>query len=317
MNQQVINFGILGPGKIAPRFVKGASFVSDAHLYAVYGRSEEKAKAFAKKHNILKVHSTQQELLADPEVDAIYIATPIMVHKEQIMAALHANKHVLCEKPMLVTKEDIIEASELAKSKGLLLMEAQKAPYISTTQWVKQAIKDDKLGEVMYVEASYGYDGSMFNDDHWVWDKVGGGAMWDVGVYPISFFMSIVEDDPIQSFSKVSKLHKKGADRFTHLQVKTQSGVVGSLSASLANDQVNTARVYGTKGMILIENFWKSNQLTLVQNDGEIDTITFDDPTDFAPYIAHTVECIKKGLSFSPIYNQYHWLKQIELISST
>ena len=317
MNQQVINFGILGPGKIAPRFVKGASFVSDAHLYAVYGRSEEKAKAFAKKHNISKVHTTQQELLDDPEVDAIYIATPIMVHKEQIMAALHANKHVLCEKPMLVTKEDIIEASELAKSKGLLLMEAQKAPYISTTQWVKQAIKDDKLGEVMYVEASYGYDGSKFNDDHWVWDKVGGGAMWDVGVYPISFFMSIVEDDPIQSFSKVSKLHKKGADRFTHLQVKTQSGVVGSLSASLANDQVNTARVYGTKGMILIENFWKSNQLTLVQNDGEIDTITFDDPTDFAPYIAHAVECIKKGLSFSPIYNQYHWLKQIELISST
>jgi len=222
----------------------------------------------------------------------------------------------LCEKPMLVLKEDVLEASALAKSKKLLLMEAQKAPYISTTQWTKQAISDGKLGEVMYVEASYGYDGRQFGDDHWVWDNPGGGSLWDVGVYPISFFMSILDGDPIESFSRVTKDHFKGADRFGHLQVKTKNGVIGSLSSSLANDQVNTARVYGSDGMIIIEKFWKSTTLSFIKNDGEIDTLTFDDPTDFAPYIAHAVDCIKKGLVSSPIYNEYHWLKQIDLITS-
>ncbi len=316
MKNSIVNIGIIGPGKIAPRFVKGASYVQDAKITAVYGRTHSKAKKFARTHKIKTVYETMEQLLNDESIDLIYIATPVEAHKEQIMAALNANKHVLCEKPMLVIKKDVLEATKLAKSKNLLLMEAQKAPYLTTTQWTKEAIQEGKLGEVMYVEASYGYDGSTFGDDHWVWKNPGGGSLWDVGVYPISFFMSILQGDPIESFSRVTKDHVNGADRFGHLQVQTKSGVVGSLSSSLCNDQVNSARVYGTKAMVLIENFWKSTTLSCIQHDGKVDILTFDDPTDFAPYIAHAIDCIKKGLITSPIYNKVHWLKQIELITS-
>jgi predicted dehydrogenase len=312
----MINIAILGPGKIAPRFVKGAAFEKDAKIYGVFGRTLETAKKFAKTHNIARVYKTLDELLNDERVHLVYIATPVVVHYQQIEACLKAKKHVLCEKPMLVTKEDVEALSELAKENNVLLMEAQKAPYLSSTQWIKKAIKDGVIGEMVYVEASYGYDGSQFDDDHWVWDPSGGGSLWDVGVYPISFFMSILTDDPIVHFSRVSKLHQGGADKFGHIQVQTNSGVVGSLSSSLMSSQVNTARVYGSEGMILVENFWKANNLTIVLNDGQVQNVNFDDPTDFYPYIHHAVQLIKKGLIESPIYSKKDWLKQIELITS-
>lgn len=312
----MINIAILGPGKIAPRFVKGAAFEADAQIVGVYGRTLSSAKQFAKVYDIATVYETLDDMLADEQIDLVYIATPVEVHSQQIKACLHAKKHVLCEKPMLVTTEDVETLSELAKNNNVLLMEAQKAPYLSSTQWIKKAIKDNLIGEVVYVEASYGYDGSSFPDEHWVWNPIGGGSLWDVGVYPIAFFMSILPDDPITHFSRVTKLHSRASDTFGHLQVQTQSNVVGSLSSSLINAQVNTARVYGTEGMILVENFWKANNLTLILNNGEVRNMVFDDPTDFYPYIHHAVWLIKKGLIESPIYSKKHWLKQIELITS-
>lgn len=312
----MVNIVILGPGKIAPRFIKGAHYVEDATIVGVVGRTLATAKSFAKEHKIPVVYETIEKMLQDETVDLVYIATPVVVHRQQIEACLHAKKHVLCEKPMLVSVEDVEYLSNLAKENNVLLMEAQKAPYLSSTQWVKQAILEELIGELVYVEASYGYDGSKFDDDHWVWNPNGGGSLWDVGVYPISFFMSILTDDPIVIFSRVSKKHERGADKFGHLQVQTKSGVVGSLSSSLMSSQVNTARVYGTKGMILVENFWKANKVTVVLNDGEVKNVNFDDPTDFYPYINHAVELIKKGLIESPIYSKQHWLKQIELITS-
>jgi predicted dehydrogenase len=123
-------------------------------------------------------------------------------------------------------------------------------------------------------------------------------------------------EDPIVSFNRIIHPHHRGSDNFGHLQIKTQNGVVGSLSSSLMCNQVNTARVYGTQGMVIIENYWKSTQLTWITNEDEIKTLSFDDPTDFAPYIDHAVECIKKGLIESPIYNKKHWYEQVRLITS-
>lgn len=312
----MINIAILGPGKIAPRFIKGVQFEENAQVLGVYGRTLSKAKQFANDYDIPVVYETLESMLDDGNVNLVYIATPSFLHAEQIEACLKAKKHVLCEKPMLFTVEDVEYLSNLAKENNVLLMEAQKAPYLSTTQWIKQALVDDLIGEVVYVEASYGYDGSKFSDDHWVWNPTSGGSLWDVGVYPISFFISILTDDPIVEFSRVTKLHQGGADKFGHLQVVTQSGVVGSLSSSLMCSQVNTARIYGDKGMIMVENFWKANKLTLILNDGQVKNINFDDPTDFYPYIHHAVELIRKGLIESPVYSKNEWLKQIELITS-
>ena len=312
---ETVKIAIIGPGKIAPRFVKGARFVSDAQIIGVYGRTKDKAICFAKTHKIDHVYTTLDELLLDDNVDLVYVATPPQTHRSLIEACLNHNKHVLCEKPMLFKEEDIVDMVALAKEKKRLLMEAQKAPYLQTTQWIKQTIAEGKLGDIVYVEASYGYDGSHFGDDHWAFDPESGGSLWDVGVYPIAFFLTILDDD-IVSFSRSVIKHTRGSDAFGHLQVQTKRQTIGSLSSSLINNQVNTARVYGTKGMVLVEDFWKSTQLTWVSESGEIQTLTFDDPTDFAPYIAHAVSCIKKGLYESPVYHQKHWLEQVRLITS-
>lgn len=310
-----INIGIIGPGKIAPRFIKGAEFLDGVSIKAVYGRTYDKAKAFAKAHKIEKVYEHMDDLLNDENIHMVYIATPIMVHQEQILAALRAKKHVLCEKPMLVRENDINEAFALADEMGVLLMEAQKAPYLGSTLWVKEALANQMIGQVTYMEASYGYRGN-FDDDHWVFDPYGGGSLWDVGVYPIAFFLSVI-DDEIESFSKKVDLHKRGADQFAHLQIQTKKKLVASLSSSLIADQVNRARIYGTEGMIIIDNFWKSNSLKVIMHDGDIKEIHFDDPSDFTPYIKHALECIEKGLTQSPLYNQKHSLLQVQLITST
>ena len=313
---KIISIGIIGPGKIAPRFVGGAAFVDNVSIDAVYGRSFEKAKRFAKQHNISTVYETLEAFLADPSIDLVYIATPVVVHKEQIMACLHAKKHVLCEKPMLVTESEVNDAYALAKAQDVLLMEAQKAPFLQSTQWVKEAIKKGTIGDVSYIEASYGFR-SSFSKLHWAYDANGGGSLWVLGVYPIAFFLSVLSDDDIVSYSRKIQLLKQGSDAFGNLQVQTESGIVGSLSSSLIADQINSARVYGSEGMIIVDHYWKSTSLRLISYSGDIETLHFDDPSDFTPYIQHAVERIEKGLTQSPIYNQYHSLKQVQLITST
>lgn len=309
-----IRFGILGPGKISHRFVKGVSYSDHAVITAVGGRNHPKTLDYAKQYGI-DIVTDYQGLCECDSVDAIYIALPQALHKEWIIKALTFGKHVICEKPMLYDIEDLNECYDLAYSKNLFLMEAQKGSFLPTTFKVKEWIDDGKLGKADYIEAGYCY---RFGDesDHWAFDaQHGGGSLFDVGVYPISFALALFGTD-IDSVSVVRNVLSGGSDGFAHMQLKFASGVIASLSSSITTEGPKEARIYGTEGYIVLPDFWKSSSVELVRYDGNNEVFFVDQPSEFTPYIDHGCECIKKGLSESPILTKAINELMIRLITS-
>jgi predicted dehydrogenase len=314
MYMSKIRFGILGPGKISHRFVKGVNYSKHAVITAVGGRDEHKTMAYAKQYNI-GVMTDYQGLVECDVVDAVYIALPQSLHKEWIIKALKAGKHVICEKPMLYSVDDLNECYELAYRCGLFLMEAQKTSFLPTTFKVKDWIDNGKLGKVSYIEAGYCY---RFSDesDHWAFDaKHGGGSLFDVGVYPISYAIALFGMD-IVSVSVKKSILSGGSDGFAHMQLTFSSGVIASLSSAIVVEGPKEARIYGSEGYIVLPDFWKSSSVELVRYDGNDEVYFVDQPSEFTHYIDHGCECIKKGLSESPILTKAINELMIRLITS-
>jgi predicted dehydrogenase len=310
-----IRFGILGPGKISHRFVKGVNYSKYAVITAVGGRDEHKTMAYAKQYNI-GVMTDYQGLVECDVVDAVYIALPQALHKEWIIKALLAGKHVICEKPMLYSVDDLNECYDLAYRCGLFLMEAQKTSFLPTTFKVKEWIENGKLGKISYIEAGYCY---RFSDesDHWAFDaKHGGGSLFDVGVYPISYAIALFGTDII-SVSVKKNLLSGGSDGFAHMQLTFACGVIASLSSAIVVEGPKEARIYGSEGYIVLPDFWKSSSVELIRYDGNDEVYFVDQLSEFTHYIDHGCECIKKGLSESPILTKAINELMIRLITST
>lgn len=164
----MINIGLLGPGKIAKRVARGIMLADNANLYAVGSRDINRAKEFAKEYNALAYEN--EELLKDDNVDVVYITVPNAYHFKWVMKALNAGKHVMCEKPMFINRDDCEEAFKLAKEKNLMLMEAMKSDFLPLTLKIKELLKSGEYGKLLYMDGKYssvtsGEPGS------WVFDK--------------------------------------------------------------------------------------------------------------------------------------------------
>ena len=297
----MIRFGILGPGKISHRFVKGMKDVKEAKITAAASRDLKKAEEFCKLYQIPKAYGSYEEMLQDDEVDAVYIATPPFVHKEQILMCLNAGKHVLCEKPLMKTSEEAKECFELAKRKGLVLMEATKGVFTPTFLKIKELAEQGVLGEIMLIEGSYCYRGD-FDDEHWVKkQKWAGGGMYDVGIYALSCVLCLVN----QKVSSVKRMDiaDKECLGFTQMMIQFENDVIASVRGSITLDTENKLHIYGKKGSIVCESFWKSHDFVL-KIDGHEVKYHFDFDSEFTFEIQHFVNCIEKGLSESPVLSE-------------
>src|SRR6267378_5773363 len=183
--KRVINWAILGPGKIAHKFADAFRGVPDAKLYAIASRDAARGKHFAGKFNVPKLHNTYEALVADPEVDIIYIATPHPFHYAQTLLCLNHKKAVLCEKPLTMSHKNASELVALARSTGTFLMEGMWSRFFPATIKTLELIRAGVIGEIKFLRADFGFvapydpDGRVFNL------KLGGGAQLDVGVYPM------------------------------------------------------------------------------------------------------------------------------------
>ena len=237
-----LKFAILGPGIISHRFVKGFRHTKGAVLYGVASRDFEKAKQYAQEYNIPCVYQDYGEMLADSEVDVVYIATPPFLHYEQVMMCLKAGKHVICEKPFMQYSNEIQAAFAYAKKNNLVLMEAMKVAFLPTTKKVESWIQSGQIGRLKYIEASYCYAGH-FHDDHWVNQReLAGGGMYDVGVYAVAFINQIVKS-PVKTHYRLSQYNKQGSDDFSLITVQYENGVIGSMRGAIGLKKIGRAHV--------------------------------------------------------------------------
>ncbi len=259
---QTINWGILGPGLIARAFAQGLKSVLGAKIVAVGSHSEERSRKFACEFGIERAYSSYEELVNDPLVDVIYIATPHPFHKENALLCLKAGKAVLCEKPFALNARDAQEVVDFARQKKLFLMEAMWIRFIPTVIKLREWVSEGKIGEIRRIDADYGYR-AEYNPENRLFNlALGGGALLDVGIYPVSFVSMLMGTDPtcVESMAHVGET---GTDEQFVALLQYNGGAIAAVSAATRTDTTRGARIFGTTGSITLPVFNNPLNVTL------------------------------------------------------
>ena len=253
MEIQKIKWGIIGLGNIANQFATDLQLLEDAEIVAVASRNSDNANAFAKKYNCPKAYDSYDALFADENVDIIYIATPHNSHAELSIKALENGKHVLCEKPIALSYADAVRMTEASKKHHKFFMEAFWTRFIPSFQDALQKIKNGEIGEVKYLKADFNFIGNETPGSRLFNKKSGGGALFDVGVYPL-FLSYIMCGIPKEIFAK-SIFHENGIDLQTSILLEFESAQA-VLHTSIVSESDMKAVIAGTKGRIELNAPW-------------------------------------------------------------
>ncbi|MET0133347.1 MAG: Gfo/Idh/MocA family oxidoreductase [Kibdelosporangium sp.] len=268
-------WGVVATGGIADVVTSDMLLVPDVEVRAVSSRDTARAADFARKHGIARSYGDYRELLADPSVDVVYVATPHSSHFEVARDALLAGKAVLCEKPLTVHLEDTEELVALARRQGVFLMEAMWTRFNPLVRRLRRLVGDGAIGTVRSVQADFGavFPGEL---THRLWDPaLGGGSLLDVGIYPVSFAQMLLGEP--ESIVAHGSLHNT-VDAEAALLLRYPDGAFAQLSSSLVGHYPITATVVGTAGRIeLPPAFFRANELvlTVLGAEAERETLTF------------------------------------------
>jgi predicted dehydrogenase len=260
--ERKINWGIVGTGGIARTFAAAVLSSSTGWLVAVGSRQQQNADAFAKEFEIAKAYGSYDALLSDPDVHAIYIATPHPMHGPWAIKAAKAKKHLLVEKPMSVNfaqTQSIIDAASLGE---VFLMEAFMYRCHPQTQKLVELIREKKIGDVRVIQATFSFK-TEFNPKSRLFDpNLGGGAILDVGCYPMSMSRLIAgaaagKDfaDPIEVKGS-GHLGQTGVDEWAVASLKFPGDIVAQISTGVSVSQDNFVKIFGSEGWISVSNPW-------------------------------------------------------------
>ena len=295
-----IRWAILGAGKIANSFVNDFVAVTGAQLVGVAARDKSKAGEFAAK-NSLPLWFNYKELYESKEVDAVYVATTHNFHYEQCRQCLLNGKHVLCEKPATLNDLEFKELSDLAHKNNLFLMEAMWTWFLPPVMQVQKWIEEGRIGDVKVIEASFGFpmeknlNGRLYNIN------LAGGALYDLGVYPIALATLFAKAKPAKIVSSAI-LAETGVDERTGI-ILHYAQITASLYTSMINIMNNKAFIYGDKGYIEIPEFFKASSAILYDDHhNQVEKYTDDRTTKGYNYeIQHATDCIAAGNIESPV----------------
>ncbi len=301
MTAQTTRWGILGTGGIAATFASDLPLVPGAELAAVGSRTTEAAAAFASEHGIPRAYGSWAELAADPDLDVIYVATPHSSHHAATMACLEGGKAVLCEKPMTLDLATSAQLVQEARTRGLFLMEAMWMRLNPAIRKIHELVRDGAIGDVVTVHADFGLQGP-FEATHRLRDPaLGGGALLDLGVYPIHF-ADLILGAPT-SVNSWAHLTPENVDETTGVLLGYESGAVAALTCSISGESRNAAAITGTLGRIdLPQGFFTAQTFTLRRSTGETEEFDLSFPGRGYQFEAIEVQrCLAEGLLESPL----------------
>lgn len=249
----VLKWGILAPGEIARDFVRAMHDHTDQRAIAVAGRSPERARAFAEAHGIARWHDSHEALVADPEIDIVYVAAPHSEHRRLALLAIAAGKPVLVEKPAALTAGDAREIRDAARKAGVFAMEAMWTRYLPQTDVMMQIKDSGVLGDLELLLADFGTRGSPDPQGRIYNPALGGGALLDLGIYPL-WFSHLWLGKP-RTINAIGNLTATGVDARTAIVLGYESGAQAVLSTNLMAFSPARASVCGAAGRIEV-NPW-------------------------------------------------------------
>ncbi|MBI5927986.1 MAG: Gfo/Idh/MocA family oxidoreductase [Chloroflexi bacterium] len=266
--QKTIRWGILGTGGIAQDFVQGVQVVPDAVIGAVGSRTQAKADSFAQQFGIAKAYSSYEALVNDPDLDVIYIGTPNHIHKENCLLALGAGKAVLCEKPFAMNAAEAREVVAFAREKKLFCMEAMWMRFMPIMPKLRSMLADGVIGDICMLLADFGGRPPFDPSNRFYNAEMGGGAMLDLGVYPLSLAYFLL-GQPSQIVSQAI-IGKTGVDEQVVTILKYPAGNQAVVTTSFLSTFPTDALIVGSKGQIRIQNpMYAPRQLVLTMFGGD------------------------------------------------
>jgi predicted dehydrogenase len=257
-----VGWGILGTGKIARLLATALARSETGRLVAVGSRDAERAHAFANEFDVPHSFPTYGEVVADGDVDLVYVATPHPFHREWAVRSADAGKHVLCEKPMAVTHADAERIVEAARRNGVFLLEAFAYRCHPQTQRLVELVRQGTVGEVRMIDAVFGYDAGPEPGNYLMVRELGGGAILDVGCYTTSMAHLIAAaatrrpPGPAIDVAAAGRLGPTGVDHSTAATLTFEDGIVARVATSIQADLDSSVRVYASRGRITVPSPW-------------------------------------------------------------
>lgn len=248
-----VNLGIMATGKIAHTFAKAVLSVPDAKLYACASRSIEKAAEFGKLYGAEKSYGSYEEFAADPNIDIVYVASPMSCHYENVKLCFEHGKNVLCEKSITMDSAQLEELIAIAKSKNLFFMEAMWTKCLPSFMKAKEWFAAGKIGEVKAIRADFSNPVEYDPSDRLFRADLGGGALLDLGVYPLTLITAFMGYDPRQITTAVNVAHGVDMDETVILQYENS---YASMVAGFDIENDNRAVIVGTEGRIAFDPWY-------------------------------------------------------------
>jgi predicted dehydrogenase len=296
-----VRWGILATGKIARGFAQNLALLPDARIAAVAARRVDSAREFAAEHGVPTAYGDYASLVADPDVDVVYVATPHSLHKEHVLLALEAGKPVLCEKALTLTAADAEELVAAATERRLFLMEAMWMRCLPLVRRLGQLVERGDVGTVLQVQADLGFRVDRPPTDRLLDPALGGGALLDMGVYPLTFAHLFLGEPARVAAAAV--LADTGIDLNIAVSQAYDSGAVASLTASMTSSTPRTASIGTDRGRIdLPESFHHPTRAVWTPTGGEPET--WEEPiigTGLAHEAIEVMRCLRAGLVESPL----------------
>jgi predicted dehydrogenase len=298
---QEIRWGVVGPGRIAEKVVEDFAVVDGARAVAVASRSLDRAQDFAGRHGIERAHGSYAAILADPDVDVLYVATPHPQHHAIALGALRAGKALLVEKAFTATVAGACEVVDLSRETGVFVMEAMWTRFQPAVVMLRQLIVDGAIGEVRSVQADLGVQRDFDPTDRLFAMELGGGTLLDLGVYVVSFAQMLLGDP--DTVTATGSLFETGVDAEVSLLLGYADGRSATLMTSLRHALPGQARVFGTAGWIdVLPRFHHPQTIVLHRAGGAAEEITVPPlGAGYAHELIEVTECLRAGRSESAV----------------
>lgn len=284
-----MKFSILAPGGIARKMAEAVFGLESMQRYAVASRTYDKAKAFADEWGFEKAYGSYEEMLEDPEVELVYVATPHSHHYQYARMCLEHGKHVLVEKAFTVNAAQAEELIRLSEEKGLLLTEAIWTRYMPSRRMIDELVDSGVIGEVTSLTANLGY--VLDHVERMQNPELAGGALLDLGVYPINFAMMVFHSK-IKNVASSAVMSPKGIDWMNSITLTFEDGKMAVLHSNMLAQTDREGVINGSKGYIEIQNINNCEEIRVFNLDREI-TARYQVPEQINGYEYEVIACQK------------------------
>lgn len=284
-----MKFAIFGPGKIAQCMAAAVTPLEEVERYAVASRDLTRAQEFASEWGFEKAYGSYEEMLADPEVELIYVATPHSHHYEHAKMCLNAGKHVLLEKAFTVNAKQAEELIALAKEKNVLLAEAIWTRYMPSRKMIDDLIDSGRIGKVNAVMANLGYE--LHDIPRMQEPELAGGALLDLGVYPINFAKMVVKKD-VKDVVSTAVMSPKGIDWTNSITLIFEDDTMAVLHSNMLAGLNRLGAIYGDKGYLEVQNINNAEEIRVYDLDHQL-VETIPVPEQINGYEYEVISCIK------------------------